>query len=175
MGLNIEIKVRHSDLNTVEEIILKNKWPAGGIELQKDTFFNVPNGRLKLREINDEQAVLIPYLRPDSDKPRHAEYVLLKADDPDQTVDILKRMLGIRLIVKKKRRIFFYENVRIHLDWVDSLGSFIELEGVITKKEEQEKTHAKVLWLMKMFDIKPENIIKEAYVDIMERRINKNA
>lgn len=169
MGLNIEIKARCNDLQKIEKIIIEKNWPLHAIEIQKDTFFNVPAGRLKLREINNERAVLIPYFRPDSDKPREAEYVLLPVNEAEQTIKILKEMFGIRQIVEKKRMVYLYENVRIHLDRVDSLGTFIELEGVIKKAEQEKETHTKLKRLMDLFGINQQNIIKEAYIDMLKK------
>lgn len=174
MGQNIEIKAKCADLQKVKNIVKERNWP-GEIETQKDTFFNVPNGRLKLREINESRSVLIPYLRADVNTLRDSEYVLLKTDETLQTIMILSKMFGIRSIVKKNREIFFYDNIRIHLDEVESLGSFIELEGVITKDSDYNVTQAKLEELIKLFEIKSDDVFKEAYVDLLEKKESPNA
>ncbi|MCB0281685.1 MAG: class IV adenylate cyclase [Calditrichae bacterium] len=175
MGKNIEIKAECTDPEKVESIIIEKGWKSGGVENQKDTFFNVPNGRLKLRETNENQAVLIPYFRPDMNTLRDSEYVLLKTDETRQALSILKKMFGIRWIVSKKRKIYFYDNIRIHLDEVDSLGSFIEFEGVISDDKMYNETQEKLEWLIELFEIAQEQIFKEAYVDMLEKKDDTNA
>lgn len=170
MGLNIEIKARCLNHKPIEEIMHKMNFPFKGTEQQTDTFFNVPKGRLKLREYNNKPAILIPYIRPDVNTPRNSDYILLKTDDAEQTIEVLSQMFGIRLAVEKTRKIYLYDNVRIHLDSVENLGTFIELEGVIKNPAQREETIQKIELLMELFDIKDEDIIINAYVDLLEKK-----
>ena len=169
MGINIEIKARCNDHKTIEEVMQKMNFPFEGSETQTDTFFNVPIGRLKVREYNNKSAVLIPYIRPDVDKPRNSDYVLLDIKEPNQTIDILENMFGIRLVVEKVRKIYLYDNIRVHLDHIEDLGDFIELEGVVTQADQREETLQKVELLMELFEIKDTDIILNAYVDLLEK------
>jgi adenylate cyclase, class 2 len=175
MGLNIEIKARCKNHKALEEVMQKMNFPFEGAEHQTDTFFNVPNGRLKLREYNNKSAVLIPYIRPDVSTPRNSDYVLLDVKDPNQTIDILENMFGLRLIVEKSRKIYMYDNIRVHLDHIEDLGDFIELEGVITNPSQREETLQKIDLLMSLFDISDEDIVLNAYVDMLEKmKLGKN-
>jgi adenylate cyclase class 2 len=169
MGLNIEIKARCTNHKIVEEVMQKMNFPFDGEENQTDTFFNVPNGRLKLREYSNKEAVLIPYIRPDVKTPRNSDYVLLNVKEPNQTIDILEQMFGIRFVVEKVRKIYLYDNIRIHLDYIDDLGSFIELEGVVTNVSQRQDTLQKIELLMELFEIKDNDIILNAYVDLLEK------
>ncbi|KAA3614721.1 MAG: class IV adenylate cyclase [Calditrichaeota bacterium] len=169
MGLNIEIKARCKNHKTIEEVMQKMNFPFEGSEVQTDTFFNVPHGRLKVREYNNKTAVLIPYIRPDVKTPRASDYVLLDIKEPNQTIDILESMFGIRLVVEKNRKIYHYDNIRVHLDSIEELGTFIELEGVVTKSDQREETLQKVELLMELFEIKDNDIVLNAYVDLIEK------
>ncbi len=167
MGKNIEIKAHNRQPAAIELIIQKMNLPFGGIRHQTDTFYKTPRGRLKLRE-SDDGAVLIPYLRKNQKGPRSSDYVLLPVEDPVLTHRILEEMFGLRSVVEKTRRIWFYENVRIHLDEVEDLGHFIELEGVVDKNNPGGPTLEKVELLMELFSIGEENLVMKAYVDLME-------
>jgi len=169
MGLNIEIKARCRDLNSVEQTIQKRHIPFLENQQQKDTFFNVPNGRLKLRE-TEKGAWLIPYIREDSPIARSSNYALLQInDDLKNTMEILKNMFGIGAVVQKSRKIYMHENVRIHLDTVDNLGTFIELEGVVSTDNDRSASKQKVERLMKLLDIKQEDLLRHAYVDMLTK------
>lgn len=169
MGKNIEIKARCTNLKNVEEMIYKMNIPFEGAEQQSDTFFNVPAGRLKLREYGNRPPILIPYFRPDEQSAKASEYALLKVENADEACNLLERMLGIRAVVEKNRRIYHYENVRIHLDTVTGLGTFIELEGVVGPSEDEEETLQRVELLMEIFEIKEADLITVAYVDLLEK------
>lgn len=169
MGLNIEIKARCNDHSQVEKVMQRMNIPFESSEAQADTYFNVPNGRLKVREYGNKNAVLIPYIRPDLNKPRSSDYVLLDINEPNHTIDLLENMFGIRLVVEKVRKIYLYDNIRIHLDFIEDLGKFVELEGVITQEDQREETLQKIELLMELFEIKENDIVENAYVDLLEK------
>ncbi len=169
MGLNIEIKAKCDNHKSIEDVMQKMNFPFEGSEVQTDTFFNVPHGRLKIREYDDKNAVLIPYIRPDVNTPRNSDYVLLEVKELEQTFNILESMFGIRMVVEKVRKIYLYDNIRIHLDIIEDLGSFIELEGVVTNFDQREETLQKIELLMELFEINDNSIILNAYVDMLEK------
>lgn len=127
---NLEIKVRCSDLLPVRERArtLATRWI--GSERQVDTYFRTARGRLKLRESSRAGGQLVPYLRPDLDGPRRSEYVVIPVEDPDALRELLTTLLGVHRVVRKQREIALADNVRIHLDRVEGLGCFVELEAV---------------------------------------------
>ena len=168
MGVNIELKAKCHDLKKVERTIQKMNLPFLENQHQSDTFFNVPKGRLKLRETK-KGAWLIPYFREDSPTPRTSDYALLPiGNDIEHTFEILKKMFGIRAVVEKSRKIYLYHNVRIHLDTVEELGAFIELEGVVSAKDSRSATMEKIELLMELLEIKPQDILLHAYVDMLD-------
>ena len=174
MGINIEIKARCPNLKKAESIVRDMNLPFMGKEDQIDTFYNVPVGRLKLRKTQNGSR-LIPYFRDDAKGPSQSNYALLEiTDDVNQLSTILKRMFGIRALVDKTRKIYLYENVRIHLDTVTHLGDFIELEGVVSMVEERTATMEKVEMLMDLLEIKKDDLIIQAYVDMLTNEGDSN-
>ena len=101
---------------------------------QTDWYFPVPKGRLKLRVVGASRGgELIAYLRPDKTSARTSEFQRMSAPDAAGTRRLLERMLGPRACVRKRREVWLYRNARIHLDTVDGLGRFIEIEVVVTE------------------------------------------
>jgi len=164
MAENIEIKARclnfNATLNKVKEIALEYI----GSDFQRDTYYRVKNGRLKLRESQMDGAYLIPYIRPDRTNPRKSFYAKINIDTPEEVRNLFHGILGIHAIVSKRREIYLYENVRIHLDKVEHLGEFIELEAVLDALHSDAETERKkIKYLMHEFQIKKEDLIAESY------------
>lgn len=130
---NIELKVSVNDFSA-----LIQKLTALGVEHQdvlhqKDTYFHAKRGRLKLREINDAEFVLIYYERPNKDESKISTYEIVECDaeSAQKIKSILTKVLGIKIVVEKERSLWIYKNTRIHLDTVQGLGHFLELETVV--------------------------------------------
>jgi adenylate cyclase, class 2 len=111
------------------------------IRQQVDTFFATPRGRLKLRESTEAGrlvgAELIPYLRPDESALRQSRFVVLPVARPDVLAEVLGEMLGRRLVVRKTRELWLLhgDTVRVHLDLVEGLGEFVEIEAVVETEQ----------------------------------------
>jgi adenylate cyclase, class 2 len=141
--LNIEFKAMCNDLGAAENILQRQNPFFKGTDHQLDTYFNVPNGRLKLREGNIENA-LIHYERENTARSK-SSHVLLYQHQPDENLKaILTKALGIKAVVDKQRKIYFIGNVKFHFDTVNELGTFIEVEaidkdGSIGKEKLQEQ------------------------------------
>jgi adenylate cyclase class 2 len=129
MARNIELKARDPDPAHSFQASLDLGAEDHGWLQQLDTYFRVPHGRLKLRE-QDERAELIYYERSDQAIERESNYRIVPVHDPESLKDSLGAALGILVAVEKSRRLLIWRNVRIHLDEVPGLGSFIELEAV---------------------------------------------
>ena len=165
--LNFEFKARTADLNYLEKKLLLLNPKFIGEDNQTDTYFNVPKGRLKLREGNIENA-LIYYERENTVGAKQSE-VLLYQHSPDRTLkDILIRVYGIKMIVTKRRRIYFIDNVKFHFDSIEELGTFIEVEAIdkdgslgIEKLKEQADQYARYL------NINDEDFIANSYSDLI--------
>ena len=127
--LNFEFKARTTELNNLENKLLQLNPKFIGEDNQTDTYFNVPEGRFKLREGNIENA-LIWYERENTADAKQSDILLYK-HAPDKTLkDILIKVNGIKVIVEKSRRIYFIENVKFHFDTIAKLGTFIDVAAI---------------------------------------------
>ncbi len=129
---NIEIKYRIEETEPLQKYL--QALPVVSFEFrrqQKDIYFRVPEGRLKIRIETGRPPVLIEYHRPDQDRPRISNYSLTPIQDLAATLAELQDAYGELATVEKERQLFLFRNVRIHLDQVDQLGAFVEFEAVI--------------------------------------------
>ena len=165
--LNIEFKATTDNGSALEEKLLSLKPLYIGEDHQKDTYYNVPIGRLKLREGNIENA-LIWYQREDKAGAKQSDILLYKHAPDDALKKILLKLHGIKIIVDKVRKIYFVENVKFHFDRVEGLGSFLEVEAIDSTGEIGiEKLKQQCDFYIDFFDIKPDNFMKISYSDMM--------
>lgn len=150
---NIEIKAHYPDLAKARAVCARLDARSIGTDVQTDTYFRVPQGRMKLRESSLSGAMLIPYLRPNESGPKKSDYVLLPVSDVEKTKSLLERMFGVDTVVRKSREIHLIGNVRVHLDTVEGLGSFFEFEAVYENPADEESERLKVEKLMREFEI----------------------
>ena len=133
---NAEIKCRCNQLDQVRQILLANKAHYHGTDHQVDTYFRVPDGRLKLREGNIENS-LIYYSRPNTTDTKISEVQMYHTTPPSNDLKTtLSAALGVLAVVDKQREIYFIEHTKFHLDTVANLGTFVEIE-VIDKGAKQ--------------------------------------
>jgi homotetrameric cytidine deaminase len=137
---NVEIKARDADPAATLQRALALGASDEGVLRQRDTYFGRARGRLKLRE-EDGGAHLIAYVRPDAGEARTSAYRLADVGDPTAVREALDAALGTLVVVDKRRHLLLYENVRIHLDDVAGLGSFVELEGVAAPDSDLSGEH----------------------------------
>ena len=169
--LNFEFKAKTNDLKKLEDQLLLLNPKFIGEDNQTDTYFNVTKGRLKLREGNIENS-LIWYERRNMTGAKQSE-VLLYRHNPDKTLkDILTKLHGIKVIVDKRRRIYFVDNVKFHFDTVTKLGTFVEVEAIdndgkieIKNLKEQCNKYAE------LFNIQPRDYISFSYSDMVLKEI----
>ena len=128
--MNLELKARDADPEATLARCLALGAVEVGVLVQRDTYFAGRDGRLKLREQDGEQPELIAYRRPDSSGASESTYVLAPVADADAMAEALDAGLGATVVVSKQRRLLLWEGVRIHLDDVEGLGSFVEFEAV---------------------------------------------
>lgn len=138
-----------------------------GTLIQRDTYFEVPRGRLKLREEPDTVAHLIAYERPDLPGNKESRYRLIEVSEPAELLGALAAALGITVVVSKARRLFIFEGVRIHLDRIDGLGEFIEFEGVAPDGEDPGGFAGLLADLRRSFDIRDADLLGESYSDLL--------
>jgi len=133
MATNVEIKARVSDWDSLKQQVEQiSDAPAELIE-QEDVFFTGPRGRLKLRIFSEDSGELIYYERSDQTGPKRSQYFISQTAEPRKLMIVLESAFGIRGVVRKKRLLYCVGNTRVHLDEVDGLGTFMELEVVLCR------------------------------------------
>ena len=168
MARNIELKARDPDpARSLQSSLALGAEDHGWLQ-QLDTYFNVPRGRLKLRE-QDDTAELIHYERSDDPVERESNYRILPVEDPEALKEVLAAALGVLVAVEKSRRLLLWRNVRIHLDQVPGLGSFIELEAVAQPDSDLTGEYQNVAELRQALDITDGRILGVGYSDELLR------
>jgi adenylate cyclase, class 2 len=171
--LNVEIKARCSNAERVRNYLLTNNADFKGTDFQTDTYFNVKNGRLKLREGNIENN-LIYYERENQAGPKSSSFILTKIPDTDKLKESLASADGIKVVVKKKREIYYIKNVKFHIDEVDGLGDFVEIEaGNIDVDLSKDELQQQCEFYMQQFDIEEKNLIEVSYSDMLMEKISE--
>jgi predicted adenylyl cyclase CyaB len=165
--LNVEIKAKCDDPGFIRNYLLSNGAEFKGVDEQTDTYFNVLNGRLKLREGNIENN-LIYYQRDDQPGPKNSHFHLLKVVDANSLKKVLINSMGIKVVVIKKREIYYINNIKFHIDEVAGLGSFIEIEaGNLLADVPQEKLKEQCEFYLKEFNINNKDMIDVSYSDML--------
>lgn len=165
--LNIEIKAKSQRLEQIEQLLKNLKADFKGEDHQIDTYFNVPNGRLKLREGNIENA-LIHYHRANQEGPKASHITYYKPQESKDLKATLTAGLGVKVVVDKRRQISFVENVKFHLDKVEGLGTFVEIEAIDKDGTlGAEKLNEQCQHYMKLFEIQSEDLIAVSYSDLL--------
>jgi len=165
--LNIEIKARCNNPEHIRNILKKQKADFKGTDHQIDTYFHVPEGRLKLRRGNIEQN-LIFYRRSDSKAPKSSDINLVPAEHPKALHDLLDNALGTKIVVDKKREIYFIDNVKFHIDEVKELGSFVEIEAIDNDGSiGSDKLHKQCRKYMNLLGIHEDQLVAQSYSDLL--------
>src|SRR5882724_6639263 len=128
---NLEIKVRVADLAPARATAARLGARPAGVEVQVDRYYELEGeSRLKLRTVPGRSAELIRYRRPESDAVRTSDYEVTPVRDAQARRCLVPKTRPI-VTVRKRREVLLLDNVRIHLDEVDGLGRFLELEAVV--------------------------------------------
>jgi len=167
MARNIEIKAYARDIE--KQVKIAETLGNGAPEFidQEDTFFNVPAGRLKLRVFGNGTGELIQYERKDSRGPSESNYLLSPTRNPESLRALLTEALGVRAVVRKHRMVYFCGQTRIHLDQVEGLGPYIELEVALEDDQGVAEGEAIAEELMAKLEIEDNDLIDTAYVDLL--------
>ncbi|WP_455141651.1 CYTH domain-containing protein [Candidatus Hodarchaeum mangrovi] len=170
--INIEFKAKCPNSKKHEEIrhYLEMKGAEfKGIDHQRDIYFKVRKGRLKLRRGNIESS-LIYYERENIKDPKSSNIILYHVDKSSQDTleKLLLKIFDVLVVVEKKRAIYFLENVKFHIDSVNNLGLFIEVEAIdIDGSLGVEKIREQCDQYLELFNIDPSNLIKVSYSDLL--------
>lgn len=165
--INIEFKAKATDITALEKKLQSLLPKYIGEDNQVDTYFNVKEGRLKLREGNIENS-LIFYQRSNTAGAKQSD-ILLYQHHPDKTLkDILTWVNGIKAVVDKMRKIYFIDNVKFHFDRVQGLGSFVEVEAIDSDGTiGVDKLKAQCAHYAAFFGIQPDDYIAFSYSDMI--------
>jgi homotetrameric cytidine deaminase len=164
---NVELKAQDPDPGRTLERALAAGAEDHGLLRQRDTYFAVSRGRLKLREQEPGGATLIAYERPDAAGERVSGYRLVPVAEPAPLREALAAANGIAVEVVKRRRLLMWETVRIHLDEVRGLGSFVELEAVVQPGSDLTRERAQVARLRGALDIRDDALVEGSYADAL--------
>jgi predicted adenylyl cyclase CyaB len=155
------------DLAALRQRALEVTCSGPELLVQRDTFYTVRRGRLKLREFGDETAELIYYERPDKLGPKTSIYTRTQISDAASMRELLGRVLETKAVVSKRRQVFLAGRTRIHLDEVDDLGTFLEVEVVLAEHETDSDGERIASALMEQLGVRQEDLIEQAYVDLL--------
>lgn len=173
MHLNVEIKARCYEPQRVKNLLDSCATEYKGLDHQVDTYFNVQHGRLKLREGNIENA-LIFYERSDQEGPKDSKVVLYQSLPGSNLKETLLGACGALVVVDKQRQIYFIDNVKFHLDLVEGLGSFCEIEAIDKTGEiGRDKLLQQCQDYMDRLGIKKEDLISCSYSDLLLDKLGK--
>lgn len=167
MARNIEIKAH---IESIDALARKAAAIAdqGPIEIvQDDTFFRCEAGRLKLRTFSKENGELIFYRRANLSGPKESFYLRSPTSSPDTLRESLSQAYGLAGRVRKHRTLFIVGRTRVHLDDVEGLGHFLELEVVLKEDESAEAGILEAQSLMDRLGVDPSRLIESAYVDLL--------
>ncbi len=169
MPRNIEIKAKISSVEATA-VLATQIATSGPVELnQDDTFFRCESGRLKIRVFAGGQGELIFYRRGDEAGPKASDYLIAPTLEPDTLRDLLTQAYGQVGRVRKKRTLFLAGRTRIHLDRVEGLGDFLELEVVLQEGDSLEAGVDEAHCLMEQLGVHPSQLVQGAYVDLLQR------
>lgn len=167
MARNVEIKARIESVDalTPRAAALADQGPTEIV--QDDTFFACPNGRLKLRAFSATAGQLIFYRRANQAGPKESFFLISPTSSPDTLREALTLAYGPAGRVRKRRTLYIAGRTRIHLDRVEGLGDFLELEVVMADGESADAGVAEAHDLLAKLGISPGQLVERAYVDLL--------
>jgi predicted adenylyl cyclase CyaB len=167
---NVELKASDPDPGRSRAACERIGAGDEGVLRQRDTYFEVSDGRLKLRRQSGDdgdEAHLIHYRRADEPRQRASAYTIVDVHDPDGLESMLATALGASIVVEKRRHLFLWHDVRIHLDEVDGLGSFIELEALAPEDSDLSAEHERIDRLRGELGIADERLCAAGYAQLL--------
>lgn len=166
---NIEIKARIESVEAMAARVaaLADQGPIA-IE-QDDTFFVCAAGRIKLRAFSSTEGELIFYRRGNQAGPKESRFVISPTGAPDSLRQALSLAYGTAGRVRKHRTLYLVGRTRVHLDRVEGLGEFLELEVVLAEGESPDAGAKEARALMMALGLAADQLVDEAYVDLLRR------
>jgi predicted adenylyl cyclase CyaB len=171
MPSNIEIKAILRDRASVEETAARLSDSGPELIHQEDYFFRCDGARLKLRILGPDRGELIRYERADLAETRRSRYLIARTPDPKILLEILDKTLGRAGEVRKERTLYMIGQTRVHLDRVEGLGDFLELEVVLRPQQSEAEGKTIADRLLSTFHIDETDFMAEAYIDRLTRMV----
>ena len=170
MPTNIEFKARIHDIAAASDTASALAGSPPRIIMQEDVFFQCAKGRLKLRILDNEgQGELIHSLRDDVSGPKQSLYTVVPTFAPHELRLLLAAALGETMVVRKTRTLYLIGSTRIHLDKVERLGEFMEVEVVLEEGQHTQQGEKIAADLLRRFGIRESDLIATAYADLLEQ------
>jgi predicted adenylyl cyclase CyaB len=166
---NLEAKFRLTDHAGAQARAAAIGYTRRGVLDQRDTFFRIANGKLKLREENGS-AVLIYYRRDESGPLKLSNYEIAPVADAPRTLRMLTDALGTIAVVEKVRTLMMRDNLRLHLDRVARLGEFGEIEAVIGEGDDPERSRGAVDEILATLGVSQSDLIEVSYFELLIER-----
>jgi adenylate cyclase, class 2 len=164
---NIEVKVRVDDLDAARRRALARGAHHHAVEKQVDCYYRLDlDRRAKLRTVNGQSAHLIEYHRPETSGVRTSDYTLTPVRDSGAQACLVPRGKPL-VVVSKEREILLLDNVRIHLDRVDGLGTFLELEAVVDAAHDDATCHEQIDTIMTALGVSHEELVRASYAELL--------
>ena len=170
MPSNIEIKARVEDFARKQALAERLAGGPPEIIRQQDTFFPCATGRLKLRRLATDRGELIAYRRDDVAGTKQSDYLLYRTAEPGALRAVLAEALGTGVMVTKTRRLYLVGQTRVHLDEVEGLGTFLELEVVLAEGQAAAEGHRIAREIMAALEVREEDLLTGAYADMLADR-----
>ncbi len=175
MPRNVEIKARiRNRRQLLEKALDRATAPLEQID-QDDTFFHCREGRLKLRDFGNGRGELIAYQRADQNEPKASAYRITATEQPALLRETLTLALGELGRVRKTRQLVMIGRTRVHIDQVEGLGEFVELEVVLGEQEPESVGLNEARELMNQLGIEPGDLLSGAYLDLLDDRSGRQA
>lgn len=175
MPSNIEIKAKVRELDTLRGLAESIATEPSRTVHQTDVCFQSSKGRLKLRIFTRSSGELIYYERPDTRGSKQSRYQIHETSKPLELRQLLAVALGETITVKKKREVYMVGQIRIHLDEVEELGSFVELEVVLSPNQDPEEGRGIASDLMDKLGINESDLVPCAYADLLSAKVEQDA
>ncbi len=167
MARNIEIKARVGDLDSTRTTALELGARPHAIERQTDRYYTVDGAhRVKLRTVAGGRAELVEYRRPEAAGVRASDYTVTPVRDATAGLCLVPKGKPL-VVVRKRREVLLWENVRIHLDEVDRLGTFVELEAVVDDRHDDAACRAHVATLLAALGLTDADLIRASYAELL--------
>jgi adenylate cyclase class IV len=167
MPANIEFKARIADFAVASATAAGLSGGPPRVIAQEDVFFRCRHGRLKLRILGADQGELIHYRRDDMSGPKRSDYSVVPTSTPHALRGLLAAALGETIVVRKTRFLYLIGSTRIHLDRVEQLGEFMEVEVVLGGEVDVGQGERIAADLLRRFGIRESDLVATAYADLL--------